>query len=170
MTEANELKLKINETCDVDCIAKGSEWSIIYAFAGFVGILMAINSLFLIFGGWVYRTRMIGIFCHDFLTLMALCSFIVTWRYRYRDQGKLAAMSTMPSHLKSETEYDLTWTYQDDAKFIHTILIWQGVAIVLFICTGNLGCFKLMNKTDYRDSQVGGSFRNSTLKVRAPPQ
>ena len=83
---------------------------------------------------------------------MALCSFIVTWRYRYRDQGKLAAMSTMPSHLKSETQYDLTWTYQDDASFIHTILIWQGVAIIFFIFTGNIGCFKFMNKTDYRDS------------------
>jgi len=165
-TLANELKLKINETCDDKCIKKGSEWSHIYAFSGFTLILMSTNSLFLMFGGWVYKTRMIGMFCHDFLTFLVLISFIVTWRYRYRDQGKLAAMSNMPSHLKSETQYDMTWTYKEDAEFIHKILIWQGVCFLVFLCTGNLGCFKIFNGNNVRDSQVTSSFKNSNVKVR----
>ena len=129
-------------------------------------MLISANSLFLIFGGWVYKTRMVGIFCHDFLTFLTLCSFIVTWRYRYRDQGKLAAMSIMPSRLKSTTQYQMDWTYQDDAAYIHKMLIWQGVLFIIFICTGNLGCFKIFNSNDIRDSQVTDSFRNTGAKVQ----
>ena len=115
---ANDLKLTINGTCDYDCQKKGCNWSITYAFAGFVMVLTALNALFLVVGGWFYKARMISMFCHGFLTFFSLISIIVTARMLFRDQGQLASMSTMPSRTISDTAYDKTWTYQDDYSLI----------------------------------------------------
>ena len=120
---ANQLKLSINETCSYDCQKHGTQWSIIYILAGFTLIFMAINALLLMAGGWIYRCRMIGIFCHHFLTIFLLASVVVTYRYRYREFGQLAAMSLMPSQTTSTTAYDQNWTYADDAKFIEKFFV-----------------------------------------------
>lgn len=103
---------------------KGCQWSTIYAFAGFVLVLLACNAVLLVLGGWFYQPRAIGMFCHSFLTLINLVAVIITYRFRFRDQGKLAAMSTMPSRTDGDNAYDLSWTYQDDAKYIEKIFIW----------------------------------------------
>ena len=105
-THAKELKLSINETCDDTCQKQGTQWSIIYLLAGFTLIFMAINAILLVLGGWIYRSRMIGIFCHHFLTIFLLASVIVTYRYRHREQGQLAALSLALSKTTSTTAYD----------------------------------------------------------------
>ena len=82
-----------------------------YALAGWTLVLMTVNAVMLVLGGWFYKTRMIGMCCHHLLLLVNLTSLVVTHKYRYRDQGKLAALSTMPSKTLSDTEYDANWTY-----------------------------------------------------------
>lgn len=90
-----------------------------YALAGWTLILMGINAGLIMLGGWFYKPRMVGMFCHHFLLIFNLASLIVTHKFRNRDQGKLAAMSTFPSHEDNDT-----WTYQDDASFIDKIWVW----------------------------------------------
>ena len=92
---------------------------------------MAVNGLLLVLGGWIYRCRMIGIFCHHFLTIFLLASVIVTYRYRNREQGQLAALSLMPSKTSSDTEYDLGWTYADDANFIDKFFIFEIITLIV---------------------------------------
>jgi hypothetical protein len=135
-----------------------------YAMAGFVLILMTVNAILLVVGGFFYRSRMIGIFCHSCLTIFSLISVILTYKFRFQDQGKLAAMSTMPSRTISETEYDLTWTYEDDGKLI-TKLIWaQGITLILCLVTSNLGCC-VSKKNNVIGSQISArpSERNQLL-------
>lgn len=150
---AADLKAAINETCDLDCQKKGCQWSVIYALSGWILVLMGINAGLLILGGWFYKPRMVGIFCHHFLLIFNLAALIVTHKFRNRDQGKLAAISLMPSKTLSDTEYDTNWTYQDDAEFIDKIWVWQLVTFFLCLITSNFGCFKMCNRTDLRDSQ-----------------
>lgn len=159
--KAKALKISINETCIDDCQKHGTQWSIIYLLAGFTLIFMAINALLLVAGGWIYRSRMIGIFCHHFLTIFLLASVVVTYRYRYREQGQLAALSLMPSQTTSTTAYDPNRTYADDAEFIEKFFIGELIALILCLITSNLGCCKFGNKTNIRDSQVTSSMANS---------
>ena len=56
-----------------------------YGLAGFTLVLTGINAALIVLGGWFYKPRMIGMFCHSFLTIFALASLIVTHMYRYRD-------------------------------------------------------------------------------------
>lgn len=140
MDDALALKLTINATCDWDCQKQGCRWSVSYALAGFVLVLMATNALLVVVGGWFYKPRMIGIFCHSCLTLASIISISLSYKFRYQDQGKLAAMSTMPSRTISDTEYDANWTYQDDAKLITKLLWVQVVALVITIFTTSIGC------------------------------
>ena len=72
---------------------------------------MAANAILIIFGGFFYHSRMIGVFCHGCLTVFSLISVCLTYKWRYWDQGKLAAMSTMLSRTISTNDYDTTWTY-----------------------------------------------------------
>jgi len=117
-------------------------------------------------GGWVYRTRMLGIFCHHFLTIFLLASVIVTYKYRNREQGQLAALSLMPSKTSSDTAYDETWTYTDDAKFIDNFFIFQLITLFVCLITSNFGCCKIGNSENVRDSQVTASMRNSNAQDR----
>lgn len=156
------LKAAINQTCDLDCQKKGCQWSVVYGLAGWTLILMGINAGLIVLGGWFYKPRMVGMFCHHFLLIFNLASLIVTHKFRNRDQGKLAAMSIMPSKTISDTEYDATWTYQDDANFIDKIWVWQLVTFFLCLITSNFGCFKVWNRTDLRDSQLRSTMMKRT--------
>lgn len=82
-----------------------------YGLAAWTLVISGINAVLLVLGGWFYKPRMIGMFCHLFLMIFALASLIVTHKYRYRDQGKLAALSTSPSRINSAGEFDPVWTY-----------------------------------------------------------
>lgn len=106
---------------------------------------MAINAVLLVLGGWIYRCRMLGIFCHHFLTIFLLASVIVTYRYRHREQGQLAALSLMPSKTTSDSSYDLNWTYADDADFIDKFFICELLALICCLVTSNIGCCKCGN-------------------------
>lgn len=110
-TEAMNLKISLNATCDLDCQVKGSQWSVIYACAAFTLGLIGLNAILTVFGAWNYTMRMTSIFCHNFLTIVNIASVIITYRFRYREQGQLAALSTMHSRTISDTQYDLYWTY-----------------------------------------------------------
>jgi len=63
---------------------KGSQWSVIYALAGWTLVLAGINAVLLALGGWFYKPRMIGMFCHNFLMIFDLASIIMTHYYRNR--------------------------------------------------------------------------------------
>ena len=156
--------LAINETCNIDCQKAGCNWSVAYAMAGFVMILTAVNAILLVVGGFFYRSRMIGIFCHSCLTLFSLISVIMTYNYRFRDQGKLAAMSTMSSRNITDTEYDPNWTYEDDGKLITKLLWAQGITLILCLLTSNLGCC-VSKKNNLIGSQLSArpSERNQLL-------
>ena len=129
---------------------------------------MAINAVLLVLGGWIYRCRMLGIFCHHFLTIFLLASVIVTYRYRHREQGQLAALSLMPSKTTSDTQYDLNWTYADDADFIDKFFICELIALICCLVTSNIGCCKCGNNSNVRDSQVTSSMANSHVPSPAP--
>ena len=116
---AQALNLTLNSTLTESEKKKGCQWSTIYVFSGFVLILLACNAVLLILGGWFYQPRAISIFCHGFLTIINLVAVIITYRFRFRDQGRLAAMSTLPPN-----ENDPSRTYQDDARSIEKIFIW----------------------------------------------
>lgn len=133
----------------------------VYAFAGWIFVLMGLNAVLLVLGGWFYKARMVGMFCHHFLLVITIAALVVTHKYRYRDQGVLAAMSTMPSKTLSSTEYDPNWTYQNDAHFIEKIWAWEMVTFFVCLVTANFGCFKIWNRTDVRDSQVRSTLANS---------
>ena len=90
-----EYNKTLNTTCDQYCWRAGSNWSLIYSFGAMVNFLIAVNGFLIILGGWIYRTRMIGIFCHYLLTLFLIASVTVTYKYRYSTMGKMAALSTM---------------------------------------------------------------------------
>ena len=164
---AKALNDTLSASCDDECYKRGCQWSIVYALAGFTLVLLAANAILLVLGGWIYRARMLGLFCHNFLNVFLLASLITTHRYRYRDQGKLAALSTMPSRTISTTEYDPNWTYQNDADWIEKFWVLQLVTFILCIVTSNLGCFKFCNRTDIRDSQVQ-SFLPSSKNEEKP--
>lgn len=133
----------------------------VYAFAGWVFLLLAANAILLLLGGWYYKTRIIGIFCHYFLLILTLAALVVTHKFRYREQGQLAAMSTMPSRTLNSTLYDVNWTYQDDANFIEKIWVWELVTFFICLVTASFGCFKVWNRTDVRDSQVRSTLAKS---------
>lgn len=151
-TEATNLKLTINATCDYDCQAKGCRWSVSYALAGFVLVLTAANAILLVFGSFFYSVRMVGMCCHYCLTGASLISFIISFKFRYQDQGKLAAMSTMPSKTVSTTEYDPNWTYQDDAHLITKLLWAQGVVLVVCLVAASIGCCAPSKKQNMRNT------------------
>ena len=125
--------------------------------------LVSANAVLLVVGGWVYRSRMIGLFCHHFLLIFNITSLVITHKYRNSQWGQLAALSTMPSKTISDFEYDENWTYQDDAHFIDKMWAFQMVTFFLCLCTSNIGCFKIWNRTDIRDSQVRSTFRASNV-------
>mmetsp|Transcript_35027 Transcript_35027/g.42899 ORF Transcript_35027/g.42899 Transcript_35027/m.42899 type:complete len:229 (-) Transcript_35027:440-1126(-) len=127
---AADLYQSLNDTDGYSWQKQGSQWSLVYAFAGWTLVLAAINGVLLILGGWFYKPRMVGMFCHVFLMIFDLASLIITHKFRYRDQGKLAALSNLPSRAKSDSEFDSDWTYKNDAEFIDKIWLWQ---LVLFI-------------------------------------
>ena len=107
---------------------------------------------------------MIGLFCHHFLLIFNLASVIVTFEFRYRDQGKLAALSPMPSRTLNDTMYDENWTYADDADYIDKIFIWQCITLCLCLITSNFGCSKMFNsRHSVKDSQVTSSMVNSGI-------
>ena len=95
-------------------------------------------------------------FCHHFLMIFDLASLIVTHKYRYRDQGKLAALSIASSRVSSDKTFDADWTYADDANFIDKIWVWQLAIFIISFFVVNIGCFRCCNKSDedMRDSQV----------------
>ena len=117
LTKATELNTTLYEECDDDCLKKGSQWSIVYALAAWTLIFMAINGVLLMLGGWFYRCRLLGIFCHHFLSIFLLASIITTYKYRNRTQGELCALSLLPSHISTDK------TYADDADSIDAYFI-----------------------------------------------
>ena len=140
-----------------------------------VNILMAANGLLLIIGGFKYPPRMVGMFCHYLLTLFLVASVTVTYKYRYSTMGKMAALSTMS--VTNMTSLNITLygmtnpttkqedlyvypsdrTYMDDAKFIDNMFVFQLIALIVCFITANLGCFKVCNNNDLRDSQLKSS-------------
>ena len=47
--------------------------------------------------------------------------------------------------------------YMDDAKFIDNMFVFQLIALIVCFITANLGCFKVCNNKDLRDSQLKSS-------------
>ena len=133
---------------------EGSQWSIVYGLAGWTLVIAGINAVLLVLGGWFYKPRMVGMFCHSFLMIFDLASLIVTHKYRYRDQGKLAALSTQLSHSDDGETFSGDRTYIDDAAFIDKIWVWQLILFIVCLLTTNIGCFKCCTRSDIRDSQV----------------
>ena len=120
-----ELLQNLNDTYGGnDWMKAGSQWSIVYGLAAFTLVFAGINGVLLTLGGFFYKPRMVGMFCHHFLMIFDLASLIVTHKYRYRDQGKLAAMSLRLSHSDNGSEFSGDTTYVDDAAFIDKIWTW----------------------------------------------
>ena len=71
----------------------------------------------------------------------------------------------MPSKTTSDTEYDINWTYADDADFIDKFFMLQLIALFICLVTSNFGCCKCGNSANIRDSQVTASMANSNIGV-----
>ena len=160
---AAALNLTLNTTCDEFCWKRGSNWSLIYAYGAMVNLLMAMNGLLIVLGGWFYKPRIVGIFCHWMLTIFLIASVSVTYTYRYSTMGKMAALSTLSVHnmtalnitlaevAQNKTGSDLTVfpderNYTDDAKLIDNMFTFQLIALIVCFLTANIGCFKVCNE------------------------
>lgn len=115
---------------------------------------MAFNGVLLLAGGCVYRTRMVGVFVHALLTIFNIASLVVSWKFRNREFGQLAALSTMPSRTVDDSSYDPDWTYADDAKLIEKLWWCQLVSLIVCLCAANLGCCKSKKANEVLDSIV----------------
>lgn len=82
---AAELIANLNATETYLWGKQGTQWSIVYGLAGWTLVLAGINGVLLVLGGFFYKPRMVGMFCHWFLAIFDLASLIVTHKYRYRD-------------------------------------------------------------------------------------
>ena len=133
-----------------------------YGLAGWTLVVAGVNAVLLVLGGFFYKPRMVGMFCHHFLMIFDLASLITTHKYRYRDQGKLAAMSTQLSHSDSGDDFTGEKTYVDDAAFIDKIWVWQLALFIVCLITSNVGCFKCCTRNDIRDSQVRSSYAGAS--------
>ena len=58
----------------------------------------------------------------------------------------------MPSRYQDPDTFEPDWTYQDDANFIDKIWVWQLIVLFVTLITTNLGCLKICNRNDIRDS------------------
>lgn len=143
-------ELDIPNSCDHHCVQKGSQWSLVYTYGGFTAILGALVSLLVVLGSYFYKPRIIGLCLNCVMGLINIFGIAITAYYRFRTQGKLAALSTAPSRpMKVSTDekasgwgYDTSVTYQDDANFIKNMLIVQCVVFVVVCVASNIGCFK----------------------------
>ena len=69
---------------------------------------------------------------------------------------------TAPDVLQTDLTFNLNdRTYMDDAAFIEKMFTFQLIALIVCFATANLGCFKICNRNDLRDSQL----KSTTVSV-----
>ena len=76
----------------------GCRWSVIYAFNSILMMLITINGIFMVWGAWNYKARLIsGCLC-SILGCVDLAAIIVTFVFRFNQVGRLAALSLTASY------------------------------------------------------------------------
>ena len=121
--------------CDSDCLAAGSKWSIIYSLNGATFLLISLNSIIGVFGVWYFWPRVIGFVCNCCLTCVLFAAIIVTGVFRYRNQGKLCALSTASTHIDESDNLTDKTTYESDGKQITALFTFE-LMVFIFFCVG----------------------------------
>jgi len=138
-TLALEYKQEIaTSDCDSDCLEMGTKWSIIYSLNGSTLLLIAMNMILMIFGAFRFWPRMIGACCNCLLSCIHLAAIITTAVFRFRLQGKLCALSLLPTKIDREMNLSFDRTFETDGQMIIGLWISQ---LIFFLVFSFGGCF-----------------------------
>ena len=112
-----------------------TRWTVIYQFNSIFYSILALQSLFLVFGIIIIPIRIITSFLHCFLTgFIHIAMIITTGALRYNSRGQSCALS----HFKTSANT----TFAEDGEFIERLFISQCVLFLTFCvsscCAGTI--------------------------------
>ena len=122
---------------DVDKIALGSRFSVVYAFCGITFIMIATANLCISIGAYNLQARMLGGCCGCCFGCINFAALITTAVFRFNTMGSLAALSETPTKYTENGNMIVAsddTTYMTDASTILALWIVQMLACVCSCC------------------------------------
>ena len=130
----------MRDVYDLDTIADGSRFSVIYAFCGITFLLIGFANLCLTIGAYSFMARACGLCCMCALGCVNFAAIITTACFRFSTMGQLAALSTCPSKYEGRPYENIVLsdkrTMASDASLILGLWITQLVVCVCNCCLG----------------------------------
>ena len=116
LEDAKKYAKDIAENCgdDTDCLKTGNRFSKIYAFSGVTMILLALNSIGMLFGSCSYHVRGLTTICGALFSILNFAAIITAGVFRFNSWGKLSALCQGPTRYEVDDEGALSlsdeWT------------------------------------------------------------
>ena len=133
-------KIDLYEDCDVDCLAKGSQLTIMGVLMSVMYTIVALNALAMFIGTWRYRWRICSVYCTFFVCLFQFIVLCVVGALLFTKYNAICARSLF------NTAQGMPWTMADD--FYITFIIWIAsfVWMFVFVCCGMCSAFRADGK------------------------
>ena len=116
MKDAEMYYNDIKDNCgnDTDCLNAGNRFSIIYALSGVSMILLAFNSIGMLFGSCSYHVRGLTTICGALFSILNFAAIITAGVFRFNSWGKLSALCQGPTRYEVDDDGALSlsdeWT------------------------------------------------------------
>ena len=125
--DAFDILVDLENDCDQDCIAKGSNWGNMYLANGLILTIIALNLLCAFVGTWKPMWRFMAGSCANMICCAHFGIWIATGVARLGKLGRLCAMNRSGSNYPSDdvSEANDDWTYEKDGKMLLAFWILQ---------------------------------------------
>ena len=128
VSAAAELAADLAKDCDLDCQKAGSRWSHVYFSMGFLMLFVLLATICVCVGVYKPVLRCIASCCMSCLCCAHFCTWIAVAVYRFRDYGKLCALSKAWTNYTSTDLTELPnddWTMEKDGALILGLWVMQ---------------------------------------------
>ena len=114
------LHMLSGDACDIHCWTTGTMWSIAFPLMAFGFLGLAVQSVLLATGVWLFPTRLMGHLCQMCCNVLFYSGLIFMAYARFNFMGKLASVSTSGSSVKQTKINDTytAWQMSDETTYV----------------------------------------------------
>ena len=125
-----EDRIALFEDCDVDCLAKGSQLTLVAGLNQLCFGIIALNALFMFIGAFRYQDRVLSVYCTFFACLFQFCIIVVSGVILCNRWNAVCSRSLTP------TAGGLQWTMRDDFGVCFGLWIMSIILLFPFLFCG----------------------------------
>jgi hypothetical protein len=129
-------RIELAEDCDVDCLAKGSQLTIIAILMSVAYSVVGLNAIAMFIGTWRCGWRICSVYCTFFACIFQFAILISVGAMMFSKYGALCARSM------NSTAAPFLWTMADDFYVTFIVWIFSFIWMFVFVCCGMCSAFR----------------------------